>query len=279
MGRLLVVGTPIGNLEDITYRAVRALGEVTLILAEDTRQTAKLLARYTIATPMLSYHQHNKIARIERVLVALAAGDVALVSSAGMPTISDPGFELVAAAVEAGIEIDVLPGANAAITAVAGAALPANGFLVLGFLPRRSSDRRARLRAVEGLGASLVLYESPRRLRPLLADLLSVLGNRAAVVARELTKVHQEYVRGSLSSLERTFTSREPRGEVTVVVAPAGERASPSIDAARDEMARRRLAGEARRDAIDAVVARYAVSRNDAYAIWLASAGATDADE
>lgn len=279
MGRLLVVGTPIGNLEDITYRAVRALGEVTLILAEDTRQTAKLLARYDIATPMLSYHQHNKIARIERALVALAGGDIALVSSAGMPTISDPGFELVAAAVAAGIEIDVLPGANAAITAVAGAALPANGFLVLGFLPRRPSERRARLREVEGLTASLVLYESPRRLRPLLADLLSVLGDRAAVVARELTKVHQEYIRGPLSSLESTFTTREPRGEVTVVVAPVGHRASPPVDAARDEMARRRLAGEARREAIDAVMARFAVSRNAAYALWLAAGGTTDVDE
>jgi 16S rRNA (cytidine1402-2'-O)-methyltransferase len=270
VGRLLVVGTPIGNLEDITYRAVRALTEVPLILAEDTRHTRKLLSHYGISTRLISYHQHNKVARLGTALEALAEGDVALVSSAGMPSVSDPGFELIRAAAEAGFEIDVLPGASAVITAVVGAALAAPGFLFAGFLPRVRGERRARLDALRGVPASLVLYESPHRLRSTVDDALDVLGDRPAVAGRELTKLHQEYVRGSLASLREHFRQREPLGEFTLVIGPDD---TPAPEADKSEVdalvARLRTEGADRRTAIGRLTADLGLSRNAAYARWL----------
>jgi 16S rRNA (cytidine1402-2'-O)-methyltransferase len=267
---LYVVGTPIGNLEDMSFRAVRMLREVQIVLAEDTRQTRKLLSHYGISVRMLSYHQHNKRLRLDRALAALEESDVALVSSAGMPSISDPGFELIQAAVERGFEIDVLPGPSAVITAVVGAALPAPGFLFLGFLPRQRSARRERLSQAREVQASLVLFESPHRLADTLADVVHVLGDRRAVVARELTKRFQEYVRGTTVELAQRFASEPALGEVTLVIAPAP--VVQPVDAqvaARSTLERLRSAGASRTAALRQVTAEHGISRNDAYAMWL----------
>jgi 16S rRNA (cytidine1402-2'-O)-methyltransferase len=267
--RLYVVPTPIGNLEDLTLRALRVLREVSLILAEDTRHSGKLLRHYGIKSPLLSYHQHNKRARLDASLRALAEGDVALVSSAGTPSVSDPGFELINAAYDAGFEVDVLPGPNAAVTAVVAAALPAPGFLFMGFLPRRAPERRQRLAEAVDLPYALVLYEAPHRLRALLEDVREVMGNRRMAVARELTKVHQEVVRGSVEEMIERHGGAEPRGEFTLVVAPAEAGTVDRREDARQELGRRRARGEEARTAVAEVAAKYGLKRNDAYRLWL----------
>lgn len=269
MPRLFVVPTPIGNLEDITYRAVRILGAVSLILAEDTRHTRKLLSHYGMATPLLSYHQHNKRVRLDGALKALSAGDVALVSSAGTPAVSDPGFELIVSAVQAGIEVEVLPGPSAVVTAVVVAALPAPGFLFAGFLPRRSQDRRRRLAEVAAIPYSVVLYEAPHRLLACLQDIREVLGDRQAVAARELTKLHQEVVRGTVAELIVRYTAETPRGEFTLVVAGASPTAEDRSGEAMEELRCRHLQGEEARTATPAVASKYGISRNQAYRLWL----------
>lgn len=273
MGRLLLVATPIGNLEDMTFRGVEALRSASLILAEDTRHTRRLLDRFSITGRVQSYHQHNKVIRIEAVLRALETGDVALVTDAGMPSISDPGFELVQAAVEQGIDVDVLPGASAVVTAVAGAALPAPGFLFLGFLPRGGRERRARLLEVARLPFTLVVYEAPHRVVETMREMRVVLGERQAVAARELTKVHQEYVRGTLESLVDHFERTEPRGEFTLVVAGGEEVAEDVSAAARADLARRRAVGEDARTAVGAAMARFGLTRNEAYRLWVETDG------
>lgn len=250
-------------------RALRVLREVPLILAEDTRHTRKLLSRYEITTRPTSYHQHNKRARLALALEALQMHDVALVTSAGMPAVSDPGFELIEATYEAGMEVDVLPGPSAAITAVVAAAVPAPGFLFLGFLPRRPGDRRRRLTEVSDLRYSLVLYEAPHRLLALLHDLHSVLGDRHVVMARELTKLHQEVLRSALSEAIQRYSSEEPRGEFTLVVAPAGPSTAARAQEALEELRNRRIRGEDARNAVREVARKYGVSRNEAYRMWL----------
>jgi 16S rRNA (cytidine1402-2'-O)-methyltransferase len=267
--RLIVVPTPIGNLEDITLRALRALREVSLILAEDTRHTRKLLSRYEISTRLMSYHQHNKRARLALALEALETYDVALVTSAGMPAVSDPGFELIEATYEAGMEVDVLPGPSAAITAVVAAAMPAPGFLFMGFLPRRPRDRRQRLTEVSSLRYSLVLFEAPHRLLSLLHDLQSELGDRPVVIARELTKLHQEVLRSTLSEAIQRYSTEEPRGEFTLVVTPPGPSIGVSTAEALDELRARHSRGEDVRKAVGEVSRKYGVSRNEAYRMWL----------
>lgn len=266
---LYVVPTPIGNLEDITLRALRVLGEVPLILAEDTRHTRKLLTRYDIKTRLVSYHQHNKRARLASALEALTTGDVALVSSAGMPAVSDPGFELIEAAVAAGVAVDVLPGPSAVVTAVVAAALPAPGFLFLGFLPRSSRERRLRLEQVRALPYSLVLYEAPHRLEGTLQDLLSALGDRLMVAARELSKLHQETVRGSVSDLAARYQHETPRGEFTLVVAGAEPEPVDHLDEARAELRRRSEDGQEARSAVAEVAKAYGLPRNVVYRLWL----------
>jgi 16S rRNA (cytidine1402-2'-O)-methyltransferase len=272
VGRLYVIGTPIGNLEDVTYRAVRVLGEAPLILAEDTRHSRKLLARYGIRGRLMSYHQHNKKARLDAALEALEQGDVALISSAGMPSISDPGFELIAAAVARGVEVDVLPGPSAVVTAVVGAALPAPGFMFLGFLPRQRTHKRSRLKMLAGVPLALVLYESPHRLVDTLTEVRTALGERNLVLARELTKIHQEYLRCTVSEAIEKYRALEPQGEFTIVIAP-GEPAAPeqNLNEAREELSRRRRLGEDRRSALSHVSEQYGVPRNDAYAMWIES--------
>ncbi len=221
MGTLYVVATPIGNLDDMTPRAIQILGDVDLIAAEDTRHTAKLLTRFEIATPAMSLHQHNERRRVERLLDALAEGDVALVTDAGTPAVSDPGAVAVRAAREAGYRVVPIPGASALVAAVSASGLVDGPFLFAGFLPRSGEERRAALGRVVASAVPVVLFESPNRLTGTLTDLETWLGDVEAVVARELTKVHEEVRGGRLSALRERFGGGEVRGEVVVVVSPA----------------------------------------------------------
>jgi len=218
-GCLYLVGTPIGNLEDITYRAVRILGEVDQILAEDTRRARVLLDRYAISRPLSSFFEHNEVRRLEPVLRALAEGRrVALITDAGSPGISDPGYRLVRAAVERGLPVVSVPGPSAAVTALQVSGLPTDEFLFRGFPPRRGGARRRELGELRGYAGTLVFYESPHRLAAFLADAAAELGDRPAAVCRELTKMHEEVVRGTLPELAARFRDRAPLGEIAVVV-------------------------------------------------------------
>ena len=219
MGTLYLVATPIGNLEDISPRALRILREASLIAAEDTRVTRKLLAHFDLHIPLTSYFEHNKVTKLDTILFALQDGDVALVSDAGTPAINDPGYELVRAALSAGFAVCPIPGPSAPIAALAASGLPTEAFLYLGYLPRRSSERKALAGQIVDLPYTLILLESPHRLLSGLADLETYLGDRQIAVARELTKVHEEIWRGTISTARAHFTTHEPRGEFTLVVA------------------------------------------------------------
>ncbi len=226
VGTLYLVATPIGNLEDITLRALRVLREVSLIAAEDTRTARRLLAHYGISTPVTSYFEGNRRQKTGYILQQLEEGDVALVSEAGMPGLSDPGYELVRAALEQGFPVTAVPGPTALVTALVLSGLPTDRFLYLGFLPRRTSERRALLREVAGVRWTLVAFEAPHRLIESLADVEAVLGDRPIAVCRELTKMFEEVWRGTISGARAHFVAREPRGEFTLVIggAPGEER-------------------------------------------------------
>ena len=223
MGNLYLVGTPIGNLEDITLRALRILKEVVLIAAEDTRRARILARRYEIQTPITSYFEGNKRKKLETVLRALETGDVALISEAGMPGLSDPGYELVRAAIARGYLIVPIPGPSAPVTALVVSGLPTDVFLYLGFLPRRQGERRRLLAEVAQESCTLVAFETPHRLRRCLADVEAVLGARPLAVCRELTKLHEEVWRGTVSEARAHFDQVEPRGEFTLVIGGALE--------------------------------------------------------
>lgn len=275
MGRLHVVATPIGHLEDVTLRALRVLGEADLVLAEDTRRTRVLLERHGVAARPVSLHAHNEAARTERVLAVLEeGGDVAIVSDAGTPLVSDPGARLVSAAIEAGHSIVPVPGASAALAALTVSGLPAESFTFVGFLPRKTGEAKARLAALAERHETLVLFESPRRVAKTLARLAEALGDRRACVARELTKLHEEAVRGTLSELAERF-AEGARGEVTVVVEGAGPDA-PASDEDIDAAVRAGLdAGGSPRDVAADVARRLSVPRRQAYshAIRIARTG------
>jgi len=219
MSTLYLVATPIGNLEDIITRALRILSEVRLIAAEDTRHTARLLHRYDIHTPSISYHEHNKLVRLERVLSVLEEGDVALVSDAGTPALNDPGYELVRAVIARGHTVSPIPGACAPIAALVVSGLPTDAFFYLGYLPRKSHERQELLAQVSNLPYTLIFLETPHRLLAALKDLQDKLGDRQMAVARELTKMHEEVFRGKLSLAREHYTTNPPRGEITLVVA------------------------------------------------------------
>lgn len=218
MNTLYIVSTPIGNLEDFSRRAERILREVSLIAAEDTRVTGKLLKHFSIATPQTSYYEHNKASKLDRVLDALEKGDVALVSDAGTPAINDPGYELVRAAIDAGHKISPIPGASAPIAALSVSGLPTDSFLYLGYLPRKKKERREKLAEVEKLPYTLIFFEAPHRLLKALIDIEDVLGNRKIVVAREMTKLYEDFFRGDVSAARAFFKARGPRGEFVLVV-------------------------------------------------------------
>ncbi len=220
-GTLYIVGTPIGNLEDMTFRAVRILQTVDLIAAEDTRHTGKLLHHFQVGTPQISYHLHNQVSRTPELIDRLRQGQaIALVSDAGMPGISDPGYELVRACVEAQLAVVPIPGPSAAIAALSAAGLPSDRFVFEGFLPAKSPARRALLETLRSETRTLIFYEAPHRLRQVLPD-LTVLGDRQIVLARELTKLHEQIWRGSIQAAIDYYCDREPQGEFTILIAGA----------------------------------------------------------
>ncbi|CAG0956650.1 Ribosomal RNA small subunit methyltransferase I [Anaerolineales bacterium] len=218
MGILYLVATPIGNLEDLSPRAVRILREAVLIAAEDTRHTGTLLKHFEIQSPLTSYFEHNKIQKLDRILEALADGDVALVSDAGTPAINDPGYELVQAALAAGFDVRPVPGPSAPITALSVSGLPTDSFLYLGYLPHKAAERRKAVSQVADQPYTLIFLETPHRIIDSLTDILSVLGDRRICVAREMTKLYEEYWRGPVSGAIEHFKSKETRGEFTLVI-------------------------------------------------------------
>jgi 16S rRNA (cytidine1402-2'-O)-methyltransferase len=261
---LYVVATPIGNLEDITLRALRVLKEVKLIAAEDTRTVRHLLDKYDIRTPVTSYYEHNKLMKLDKLVEFMVAeGPVALVSEAGMPGISDPGYELVKAAIDAGEKVVPIPGPSAVTTALAASGLPSQDFVFLGFLPRQPGDRKKLLKSIARETRTLVCFEAPHRIREALADCFYTLGDRPLAAARELTKIHEEIYRGSISQAMEHF--REPRGEFTLVIGGA----SPVEPQLTDEVVRR-LAGLRReglpsREAAAQVAAETGIPKNKLY--------------
>lgn len=223
-GCLYLVATPIGNLEDISLRALRVLKESDLIACEDTRQTLKLLSHFEIRKPLESYHEHNEMTRAPELVMRMEEGArVALVSDAGTPVISDPGHRLVSLCLRHKIPVIPIPGPSAIIAALAACGLPSDEFTFAGFLPARSGERRRKLKELAPERCTLVLYEAPHRLTACLQDALETLGDREATVARELTKVHEEFARGRLSELLGRFGEKSPRGEITLIVAPPDE--------------------------------------------------------
>ena len=218
-GKLLIVGTPIGNLEDITLRALRALREADLVAAEDTRHTGLLLAKYEIRKPLISYHEFNEAKRTPELLAKLRAGQtIALVSDAGMPTLSDPGLRLIAATVADGVTVEAVPGISAITAALAGSGLPAQPFLFHGFLPHKSAQREKILQRLAPLPCALVFFESPYRLIKTLTALATICGDRRVVVARELTKKFEEILRGTPATVLKRLENRAIKGEITIII-------------------------------------------------------------
>jgi len=268
MPSLYVVATPIGNLEDISLRALRVLREVTLIAAEDTRTTRRLLNACDIKTPLTSYYEHNKLAKLETILAALEQGDVALVSEAGMPGISDPGYELIAEAGRRGVPVVPVPGASAAVTALAVSGLPTDRFTFAGFLPGRAAARRKALEELAGEPGTLVLYEAPHRVAATLDDILTVLGDRRIAVGRELTKLHEEVFRGTVSEAKRHFGA--PRGEFTLVIEGRGNRERPVVTAdIGEQLQRLKREGATAKEAVAAVAGATGLPRKELYKTWL----------
>ena len=274
-GTLFIVATPIGNLEDITQRALRVLREVDLIACEDTRHTRKLLNHFGIRTATISYHEHNEQERAEELCELLASSkNVALVSDAGTPLISDPGFRLVKTASGRGISTVPVPGPAACITALSAAGLETDQFLFAGFLPARTGARRARLNELIAIPTTLVFYEAPHRIKAALKDALEVLGNREAVIARELTKLHEEFARGSLSELIERFSRTEgARGEIVLIISGHKiDSPSSSGKSSSEEQLIERI-GELERDGLDQKTAlkraakESGMKRDDAYRI------------
>jgi len=264
---LYIVATPIGNLEDISLRALRLLSQVKLIATEDTRTTRQLLNAYDIKTPLTSYHEHNKRAKLGYLLDCLKEKDVALVSEAGMPGLSDPGYELVAAAVEHGIPVVPIPGASAVVTALVVSGLPANQFLYLGFLPRRRADRQRFLQSVADEPWTMVAFEAPHRLSETLKDALGIFGDRKLAVCRELTKIHEEIFRGRLSQAIEHFA--QPRGEFTLVI-EGKMRDKPEVnEQIETELYRLYRRGASAREAVARLAETSGVSKKKLYQAWL----------
>ena len=275
MPTLYVTSTPIGNLEDITVRAIAVLRSVSRIMAEDTRRTAILLRRYEIATPLISAHEHNEAARAGQLVGWLEAGeDVALVSDAGTPLLSDPGARLVRAVIEAGHEVVPVPGASALLSALVAAGLPAEPFTFYGFAPRSGGERRDLMETLRELRHTVVLYESPARLTALLKDLVTACGgDRPVAVARELTKLHESVVRGTLAEVLRYYQEGAVRGEVVVVLGGARP-PEPASEADATTLALELLAaGATPRSAAKELAQRLHISRNEAYSLVLSLGG------
>ena len=279
MGKLYVVGTPIGNLEDLTPRAARILGEVSLIAAEDTRVTRRLLSHLGVHVPMVSYNEHNQHQRLPALLEALGSGDLALVTDAGMPAVSDPGSELVSQAAAAGFQVEAVPGVSAVTTALSMSGMSGDEFLFLGFLPRKVRERRIRLEGLAEAPHTLVVFEAPHRLKATLKDIQTVLGDREMSVCRELTKLYEEVFRGTASEALAHFS--EPRGEFVLVirgVAPSAEASGPTddqLEEAGQRLASLRKDGVRAKDAVAQVSDALGMTKNRVYQLWVESGRAT----
>ncbi|HEY6045801.1 MAG TPA: 16S rRNA (cytidine(1402)-2'-O)-methyltransferase [Pyrinomonadaceae bacterium] len=272
-GTLYIVATPIGNLEDITQRALRVLREVDLVACEDTRHTQRLLNHFAIKTKTVSYHEHNERERTAELCRLLESGkNIALVSDAGMPLVSDPGFRIVDAAIEREFSVVAIPGAAAFVTALVASGMPGDQFLFAGFLPSRANARRAKLESLREIPATLIFYEAPHRLAAALKDAVAVLGNRPAVVGRELTKLHEEIVRGSLTDLTERFAEPESvRGEIVLLI---GAEAIASSTTVSGEVSPQRLServselekeGVNAKDALKRAAREMGIKRAEAY--------------
>jgi len=265
---LYLVATPIGNLEDISLRALRILKEVDLIAAEDTRRTKQLLNKYDISTPMTSYHEHNKGTKKGYLLERLEGENVALVSDAGMPGMSDPGYELVLGASERNIPVVPVPGPSAVITALVVSGLPSQRFVYLGFLPRKATPRLELLESVADEPGSIVALESPHRLRASLGDIQRVMGERRLAVCRELTKVYEEVFRGTVVEALQYFV--QPKGEFTLVIAGNEERDRPQVTPDVEEQLKAMFrSGLRAREAISRMTVSTGISRKELYNAWL----------
>jgi len=268
MPTLYVVATPIGNLGDISLRALRTLRDVKLIAAEDTRRTKRLLITYDIKTPMTSYHERNKWTKLDYILGCLEEGDVALVSNAGTPGIADPGYELIVAANQRGIPVVPIPGPSVVIMALVVSGLPTEKFVYIGFLPHKASARRRLLESVADEYGTIVLLETPHRLQAALNDMLLVLGDRKIAVCRELTKIHEEVFRGTISQAIEHFT--ELRGEFTLVVEGRGGKDKPQLtEDVERQLHNMRQSGGTAKEAIAKVSKETGLSRKELYRAWL----------
>ncbi|MCB9077675.1 MAG: 16S rRNA (cytidine(1402)-2'-O)-methyltransferase [Anaerolineaceae bacterium] len=268
MGTLYIVPTPLGNLEDITLRALRILGEVSLIATEDTRTTGRLLKHYNIQGRMISHHEHSRPAQLDQLLAALVEGDVALVSEAGTPLLSDPGYELVRLAIQRGINVVSLPGPNAITTALAASGLPPYPFLFAGFLPRKEAERRHFLQSLATQPATLVFFESPHRFQNTLTTMAEILGaDRSLAVGRELTKLYEEIWRGTLAEAVIAWANREVRGEITLVVAGAAPPAEWDQAQVETALAQAFAAGKTSKEAIDQVKTQSGWPKREVYAL------------
>ncbi|MDD4600091.1 Ribosomal RNA small subunit methyltransferase I [bioreactor metagenome] len=271
-GTLYLCATPIGNLEDITFRVLNVLKQVDVIGAEDTRHTLKLLNHFEIHTPMISYHEHNKADRGPELVERLRSGqDVAIVSDAGMPGISDPGSDLVQLALEAGIKVTPLPGANAALAGLVCSGLDTRMFTFIGFLPKTTKKRRELISTLATNPYTLIFYESPHRLKATLAELAAGLGDRQAAAGRELTKKFEEFVRGSLTKLQEHFAMHQPRGEFTLIIAGTGEEKAPVPSDEEDQSSPLEAVlnlvaqGTNKKDAIRMVALKRGISKREVY--------------
>ncbi len=268
-GKLFVVSTPIGNLGDITLRALETLKSADLIACEDTRRTQKLLNHYNLSTPTISYHEHNEMTRAPELILEMEEGSaIALVSDAGTPVLSDPGFRLVHLAIRHKIPVIPIPGPSALVAALTAAGLPMNEFLFAGFLPPKKSARRRALQALGAGNKTIVFYEAPHRILQALGDVRDVLGDREAVVARELTKIHEEFLRGSLSQICERLKQSPPKGELTVILgpgSPSGEKAAAGSSLREEVESVRQAQGLDERSALKAVARSRGLSRSEAY--------------
>ena len=268
MPTLYIVATPIGNLEDISLRALRMLREVKLIAAEDTRKTKRLLSAYDIRTPMTSYHEQNKRAKLGYILGQLDEGDVALVSEAGTPGISDPGYELIVAASQQGIPVVPIPGPSAIVTALVISGLPTDRFTYIGFLPRKHGERQRLLESVIDELGTIIALETPHRLKEALGDILLVLGDRRAAICRQLTKLHEEVFRGTIGQALEHFT--EPKGEFTIVIEGKKGKGGPHLT--KDiiqQLEALQVSGATAKEAVARVAQETNISRKELYQAWL----------
>jgi len=269
-GVLYIVATPIGNLEDITLRALRVLKEVDLIAAEDTRHTKGLLAHYGIPTPLTSCHEHNEKAKAHALVERLERGEkIALVSDAGTPLVSDPGYRLVREAITAGIRVVPVPGPSALTGILSASGLAVESFIFEGFLPAKKKERREKLRKLEAESRTIVFYEAPHRLRESLEDLFEILGDREIVLGREMTKVYEEFIRGRLSEVKAEIDRREVQGEIALIISGAEKQESPPQDLLMAEIQRLKTRGMRVKEIAEVLGEKYAYSKREVYRLAL----------